>query len=145
MDRGEWEELAEGMTGFGWSGRGEQTSPLCPLEVVEPIGPCSLPHPSHALSCGGPCIVLCLLIERSAFLGFGPLRVCEGLFPLLPRVGTGGPGSFLREGLNFWILRGPAILNPFGAPPHVFLALPVCPELLVGPWRDLDSTPDLNI
>lgn len=59
LDRVEWEEVAEGMTGFGWSGRGEWTPSLLHLQVVGPVDPCSSPCPSHALSCGGvPCYCL---------------------------------------------------------------------------------------
>lgn len=96
--------------------RGADISPL-------PLGSCGAPW-SLLSSSPFMCTELWGILYRSlpfdralAFLGFGPLRVCEGLFPLLPQVGTGGPGSFLREGLNFWILRGPAIVNPFGVPP----------------------------
>ena len=146
LDRGEWEEVAEGMTEFGWSGSGEQTSPFCPLQVVQPVGPCSSPCPSHALSCGRSHIVLCLLVMRSAFQGFGPLRVCEGLFPLLPSLSGNWRALFIPQRRSELLdLLGPCHCEPFCSPLPVSPALPACPVLLVGPWRNLDSTPDLNI
>lgn len=147
LDSGEWVEVTEGMTAFGWSGRGEQTSPLCPLEVVEPVGPC-FSHPSHALRSVCVCpisfhaFLLCILL----FQGFGPLRVCEGLFPLLPSVSGNCRASFIpQRRCELLDPLGACHCEPFFSPLHMSLSFPACSELLVCPWRDLNSAPDLNI
>lgn len=148
MDRGELEEVAEGMTGFGWWRRGEWTSPLCPLQVVESFGSCC-PNRSHAVSCEGSHIthiILCLFWFSSAFQGFKPLRVCEGLFLLLLSLSGNQRASFIPwKRTELLDPLGPCHCEPFCSLLLVSLALPACPELLVGPWRDLDSTPDLSI
>lgn len=130
-----------------WSGRGEQTSPLCPLEVVEPVGPCSS-RPSHALSCVyGSHIILCLFVVHiQLFQGFGPLRVCEGLFPLLPSLsGNWGASFILQRRSELLDPLGPCHCEPFCSALHMSLSFPVCSELPVCPRRDLDNTSDLNI
>lgn len=145
MDREEWEEVAEGMTGFGLSGRGEQAFLLCPLQVMEPVGPCSSLHPSHALSWGG-LMGLCLLVMRSTFQGFVSHRVCEGLFPLLPSLSGNWRDLFIpHRSSELLDPLGPCHYEIFCSPLHVSQSLLACLELFVGPWRDLDCAPDLNI
>lgn len=146
LDKVEWEEVAEGMTGFGWSGRGEWTPSLFHLQVAGPVDPCSSPCPSHALSCGGSHVIVCLLFMHSAFLGLGPLRVCEDLFSLLSSLSGKCRALFIPQRRSELLdPLGPCHCAPFCSLLHVSPSLPACSELLVGLCRDLDSTPDLNI
>lgn len=138
-----------GMQGSGWrSGQGDQEegTDISPLPVTSsgtwwsllflPFSCTELwrvPHPAF-------------LVVHSASQGLGPFRVCEGPFPLLPSLSGNQRASFIPSGRSELLdPLGPCHCETFCSLLCVSLALPARSELLVGPWRDLDSTPDLNI
>lgn len=121
-------------------------------QVVEPVGPCSFPCSPHALSCGGLMLLSAFWSCIQCFHVWGllgcvwPLRVCEGLFSLLPSLSGKCRASFIPQ-IRSELLDplGPCHCASFCSSLHVSPSLPACSELLVGLSRDLDSTPDLNI
>lgn len=100
-----------------------------------------------------PHVFVCLLVMHSIFSGFGaswcvggPLRVCEGLFSLLPSLSGKRRASFIPQRRSELLDPvAPCYCAPFCSPLHLSPSLPACSEFLVGLCRDLDSIPDLNI
>lgn len=127
----------EGGQGLGGQGQRSRVSSVC--RQWDLLVPLSSPRPSLALSCGASLLFLCLQLCRGLGL-LGHLRTFSASQSDWEREASLIPQRFVLLDPS-----RPYRWEPFCSPLHVSLAPPACPELLAGPRRDLDSTPDLNI